>query len=218
MVDRKLLLLGLLRSEEMHGYQLNEFIDSHLGTAVQLKKPTVYRLLNKMADDGWVTYIEERDGNRPPRRVFAITPEGEAAFQQWLRESLVDYEAAVFPGNIGFLFLDAIPPEEAIELLQKRRTRVEGVLEITRAHHVHEQSSQWILLHQACHLNTELEWIDKVIAQLGSQASRSQDHSQERGSIHQVYSEADIPPRSLMDSHGHSGVSGDELGDHPETE
>jgi DNA-binding PadR family transcriptional regulator len=176
MVDRKLLLLGLLRSEEMHGYQLNEFIDSHLGTAVQLKKPTVYRLLNKMADDGWVTYREEQDGNRPPRRVFAITLEGEAAFQQWLRESLVDYEPAMFPGNIGILFLDEIPPYEAIELLNKRRTRVKGVLEVARAHHVHEESSQWMLLHQTCHLNAELEWIDKVIAQLGSQASRFRDH------------------------------------------
>ena len=167
-MDRKLLLLGLLRSEEMHGYQLNEFIDSHLGTAVHLKKPTAYRLLNKMADDGWVTYREERNGNRPPRRVFAITPEGEAAFQQWLRESLVDYEPAMFPGNIGLLFLDAIPPEEAIELLHKRRTSVEGVLEIARAHYVHEESSRLMFLHQTCHLNAELEWIDKVIAQLAS--------------------------------------------------
>jgi hypothetical protein len=130
----------------------------------------------------------------------------------------VDYEPAMFPGNIGFLFLDAIPPEEAIELLQKRQTSVEGVLEIARAHDVHEQSSQWILLHQACHLNTELEWIDKVITQLRSQASRSQDHSQGRGSMQQVHNKADIPPRSFMHSHGHSGVSGEELGDHPETE
>jgi DNA-binding PadR family transcriptional regulator len=167
-MDRKLLLLGLLRSEEMHGYQLNEFIDSHLGTAVHLKKPTAYRLLNKMADDGWVTYREERNGNRPPRRVFAITPEGEAAFQQLLRESLVDYKPVMFPGNIGFLFLHAIPPDEAIELLQKRRASVEGVLEIARAHHMHEEDSQFMLLHQTCHLTTELEWIDKVIAQLAS--------------------------------------------------
>jgi DNA-binding PadR family transcriptional regulator len=172
-MERKLLLLGLLRSKEMHGYQLNEFIDSHLGTAVHLKKPTAYRLLNKMADDGWVTYREERDGNRPPRRVFAITPEGEAAFQQLLRESLVDFKPVMYPGNIGFLFLHAISPDEAIELLQKRRACVKSVLEKARAHHVHVESSPLILSHQTRHLTTELEWMDKVIAQLASQASGS---------------------------------------------
>ncbi|MFA9564800.1 MAG: SDR family oxidoreductase [Acidimicrobiales bacterium] len=51
-MERKLLLLGLLRSHEMYGYQLNEFIDSHLGATVHLKKPTAYRLLNTMVDDG----------------------------------------------------------------------------------------------------------------------------------------------------------------------
>ncbi len=170
-MERILLLLGLLRSHEMHGYQLNEFIDSHLGTSVHLKKPTAYRLLDKMAEDGWVTYREEREGNRPPRRVFAITPEGEAAFQQLLRESLADYQPIVFPGNIGLLFLDAIPPEEALELLQKRRASVAGVLQKAHTHNVHEESYSLMLLHQIRHLTTELEWLDEVIAQLASQSS-----------------------------------------------
>ncbi|MGD8597706.1 MAG: helix-turn-helix transcriptional regulator, partial [Anaerolineae bacterium] len=76
-MERELLLLGLLRSQDMHGYQLHEAIDSHLGMGVQLTKPTAYRLLSNMADDGWVTFREEQEGNRPPRRVYAITPKGE---------------------------------------------------------------------------------------------------------------------------------------------
>ena len=63
-MERKLLLLGMLRENEMYGYQLNEFLETHLGSAVQLKKPTAYNLLNKMAADGWISYREEQEGNR----------------------------------------------------------------------------------------------------------------------------------------------------------
>ncbi len=128
-MERELLLLGLLRAEEMHGYQLNEFIDSHLGSTVHLKKPTAYRLLNQMADDGWVTYRTEQEGNRPPRRIYALTAKGEAAFQRMLRESLARYEPPRFPGNTGLLFLDALSPGEASALLQQRRASVEGLLQ-----------------------------------------------------------------------------------------
>lgn len=171
-MESKLLLLGLLRAEEMHGYQLNEFIDSHLGTTVHLKKPTAYRLLAQMADDGWVTCRKEQEGNRPPRRVYALAAKGEAAFQRILRESLIKYEPFEFPGNAGFLFLDAISPGEASALLRQRKASVAGLLQEARCHPVHEHASALLLLHQARHLATELEWLDEVIAELesGSQA------------------------------------------------
>ncbi len=194
-MERKLLLLGLLRGHEMHGYQLNEFIDSHLGASVHLKKPTAYRLLNNMAEDGWVTYREEREGNRPPRRVYAITPQGEAAFQQLLRESLSDYKPVDFPGNIGLLFLDALPVEEALSLLQKRRAIVESMLQMVHTHEVHHQSYQLLLLHQTRHLSTELEWVDEVIARL---KSGSQDHlNNEEGHIHQGHGETGVLPHQV---------------------
>lgn len=163
-MERKLLLLGLLRSQEMHGYQLNAFIDRHLGARVLLKQPTAYRLLNKMAADGWVTCTEEREGNRPPRRVFSITPAGEEVFQQLLRERIAEYQPMVYAENIGLLFLDALPSEEALELLGKRRASVEGVLQEVGTHEVFEEASSLLLMHQERHLATELEWLDEVIA------------------------------------------------------
>lgn len=172
-MERELLLLGLLRIDEMHGYQLNEFIDSHFGVVMNLKRPTAYRLLNKMADEGWVSTREERKGNRPPRRVFAITPEGEAAFQQLLRESLAKYEPVVPPGDIGLLFLQALPPDEAKALLQTRRASVEAALELVQAHKVDERSSWPLLHHQARHLTAEIEWLSEVITRLASQETGS---------------------------------------------
>ncbi len=165
-MERKLLLLGMLRLHKMYGYQLNEFIDSHLGASIHLKKPTVYHLLNKMAADGWVTYKEERQGNRPPRRVYAITPPGETAFQQMLRQSLADYKPAEFRSDISLAFLDSISAEEALPLLQKRRSIIEELLQTIRGHAEHPGSLQLMIEHQLRHLEVELEWADEVIAQI----------------------------------------------------
>ncbi len=72
----------------------------------------------------------------------------------------------VYAGNIGLLFLEAIPPEEGLELLEKRRARVEGVLQEADTHEVFEEASSLLLLHQERHLTTELEWLDEVIARI----------------------------------------------------
>jgi DNA-binding PadR family transcriptional regulator len=165
-MERKLLLLGMLRMQEMHGYQINEFIDTHLGSSgVYLKKATAYHLLNTMTDDGWVTYKEEQEGNRPPRRVYAITAEGEAAFQKLLRECLVDYKPAEFRSDIALAFLDMLPANEALSLLQKRRAAIEDLLEPIHTFGEHHGGGlQLMLEHQVRHLTAELEWLDEVIA------------------------------------------------------
>jgi DNA-binding PadR family transcriptional regulator len=163
-MERELLLLGLLRSQDMHGYQLHEAIDSHLGMGVQLTKPTAYRLLSNMAEDGWVTFREEQEGNRPPRRVYAITPKGEVAFQRLLRENLVNYEPSDFTCHIGLAFLDELAPEEAVPLLHSRRAGMEELLESTRAHGEHPGSLQLMLERQVHLLAAELDWLDTVNA------------------------------------------------------
>jgi len=165
-MERELLLLGLLRSQDMHGYQLHEAIDGHLGMGVQLTKPTAYRLLTNMAEDGWVTFREEQEGSRPPRRVYAITPKGEVAFQRLLRENLANYEPSDFTGHIGLAFLDELSAEEARPLLRRRRAGMEELLESTQAHGEHPGSLQLMLERQVHLLAAELEWLDTVIARL----------------------------------------------------
>jgi DNA-binding PadR family transcriptional regulator len=165
-MERELLLLGLLRSQDMHGYQLHEAIDSHLGMGVQLTKPTAYRLLSNMAEDGWVTFREEQEGNRPPRRVYGITPQGEVAFQRLLRENLANYQLSDFTCHIGLAFLDELAAEEALPLLHSRRAGMEELLESTRAHGEHPGSLQLMLERQVHLLTAEFEWLDTVIARL----------------------------------------------------
>lgn len=165
-MERKLLLLGMLRMHEMHGYQINELIDAHLGTSIQLTRPTVYKLLGAMVEDGWINYHEEQEGNYPTRRVYKITPEGEEAFQQLLRQNLADYKPISYLGNIGIVYLDTLPVEEAAALLQQRREKVENLVQELRTDEQHEGSYQLMLSFHLSQLNAEMQWLDELIGHL----------------------------------------------------
>ena len=162
-MGKKLLLLGLLRRQEMHGYQLNEFIDHNLASCTDLKKPTAYYLLDKMAADGWISAASEQEGNRPPRRVYRLTEAGETAFQQLLRENLAQYSPVNFSGDIGLAFLDWLAPEEALPLLQAQRQQAAARLEMVKAIPAHGGSLHLIFSHQTRHLQAELDWLDEVL-------------------------------------------------------
>ena len=73
-----------------------------------------------MEKDGWVTHIQEQEGNRPQRRVYSVTEDGEAAFYRLLRENLSTHPSPEFPGVVGLDFLYMLPSEEAVSLLEKR--------------------------------------------------------------------------------------------------
>jgi len=166
-MDRELLLLGLLRKEDMHGYQLHEFINRNMSSCIDLKKPTAYYLLEKMVESGWINEIQEQEGNRPPRNVFQLTAEGEATFQKLLRENIATYHSTKFADDIGLAFLDALAPTEAKALLNTRRESI--LKEMAQAQSIpqHSGSSQLVIDHLVHHLQSELEWLDKVITQIG---------------------------------------------------
>ena len=165
-MNRELLLLGLLRQQDMHGYQLHEFINRDLATCTDLKKATAYYLLNKMADRGWVTQTTEREGNRPPRQVYSLTPAGEQAFQRLLRENLAAYQPVYFSGDIGLAFLDSLPAAEALELLRARRSELAAYLQSLQQAPVHSGTLQWLVEHQLYHLQAEIRWLDQILQQL----------------------------------------------------
>ena len=165
--ERELLLLGLLRKREMHGYQLSEFLETHLVMFFDIKKATAYNLLGKMEERGWVSSHEEQEGKRPPRRVFAITTEGEALFQELLRAALPEHRPAAFPGNVPILFMDALPPEELEELLDQRRDAIRERVVALKTHLDHV--SHPLFDHKLLILTAELEWVGGLMKGLSKE-------------------------------------------------
>jgi DNA-binding PadR family transcriptional regulator len=150
----------------MHGYQLYEYIDQALAACTDLKKPTAYYLLSKMAEDGWITEETTRGGNRPLRKVYHLTARGEAEYQRMLRENLAGYSPVSFAGDMGLAFLDQVEPGEALELLAQRRAALVDALNTLRAVPEHKGSLQLAIEHQRRHLAGELDWLDEVIVKV----------------------------------------------------
>jgi len=123
--ERKLLLLGLLRKTDMHGYMLNAHLDTTV--PVTLKKPTAYHLLDVMEKDGWITHHTEQTGKRK-RKVYRLTKQGDEAFLDLLRQQLSTFTPGEHPDMVSICFLDSLPPSEAVSLLKKRKSRIEDYI------------------------------------------------------------------------------------------
>ena len=172
-MDRQLLLLGILRQQEMHGYELHDFIDNNLASCTDMKKSTAYYLLKKMEEAGLISQETRQEGNRPPRQVYHLTPAGEAEFQRLLRENLSHYTMAYFTSDIGLVFLDTLEPEEALQLLEERRSELARSLSAAERIPGHKGSLQLVFDHMVHHLSAELDWLDTVISRLKEQTEEN---------------------------------------------
>lgn len=170
-MERELLLLGLLRQSEMHGYKLVEFIERDLAICTDLKKPTAYFVLDRMAQNGWIAKTEEQQGNRPARHIYQITPAGEAQFQQLLRESLAHYEPTKFTSDIALAFADGLPESELTAQIEQRRAVLVAALQAAAQIPAHKGFVQLVVDHHRVHLESELRWIDELLKRISTHST-----------------------------------------------
>jgi DNA-binding PadR family transcriptional regulator len=173
--DKRLLLLGLLRIQKMHGYQLQQFFDEHAGSFPSLKASTAYYTLEKMAGEGLVDAKSEREGNRPLRQVYCITAKGEGLFGRFLEENLAAYELEHGGEDIGVAFLSSLPPGRAGELLATKRAKI--VAELEEISGVLSSLPAMKAVHLPLHrsrlrLEADLQWVDMVLGFLQVEKGR----------------------------------------------
>jgi DNA-binding PadR family transcriptional regulator len=122
-----------------------------------------------------VTKSASREGNRPERYTYQLTPQGEKHFDELLRQNLQDTHEVYFNDDMGFLFLSEIPASEARTCLEQKRAGIDKqiayVKQAIAAHHANTPA-YYTLRHHEKHLNTELEWLDELLAQLKKRAVR----------------------------------------------
>jgi len=170
MDERELLVLGLLRSQSQHGYQINEFIDKNLGRVTDMKKATAYSILKRLHQSGYVEVEFEQEGNRPQRQVYTITPAGEEKFLALLRESLSYIENTTPSGNIGIMFLDHLPQSEVIECLTSRLVKVNEMLKALEQvpPHKHGVGVDLALDHRLTIMRCNRDWLENTIKKLSN--------------------------------------------------
>lgn len=73
----ELLILSLIESEPKHGYDICKLIEARSGGALRFHVTTLYPLLYRLEERGWIQgrWVEKAGQRR--RRYYQLTPEGQ---------------------------------------------------------------------------------------------------------------------------------------------
>lgn len=77
-------ILGILTYFPLNGYQLGKILDKAINSFWNASLSQIYRELGVLEKRGYVTSTIQEQGDRPDKRVYSITPEGQKAFDKWL--------------------------------------------------------------------------------------------------------------------------------------
>ena len=118
----ELAVLSLVREEPMHPYLMQRLLrERHKDEVLVLKRGSLYHAIQRLVRAGWIEAAEVgRDGRRPERTVYRITPDGQSALLNWLKQRIAvpHPSASDFMGSLSFLV--HLPPRDALEQLQTR--------------------------------------------------------------------------------------------------
>lgn len=130
-----LAVLVLLFERPMHPYEIAATLKiRRKEMSIKLRYGSLYTVIEGLQKEGLIAAKETvREGRRPERTIFAITPEGLARMRSWMRE-LLGTPVKEYPQfEAALSLLPAVPPAEATELLEDRARRLADSVEELRA-------------------------------------------------------------------------------------
>ncbi len=81
-------ILGLLNYGDMSGYEIKTIFQQSLNYFWTAQTSQIYRELQSLEKDSWVTSTLVVQKGKPDKKVFSITEAGKEELQKWLREDL----------------------------------------------------------------------------------------------------------------------------------
>jgi DNA-binding PadR family transcriptional regulator len=168
-------VLALLREAPMHPYQMQRLLhDRHKDELLVLKRGSLYHAINRLVTQELILAVSSgRDGRRPERTTYRITPEGRRELTRVLRQMVAvpRHESSEFMAALSFLlFLDH---DDAIARLEERARRVEEEAEAIEAgmkaasayvERINLIESEYLLTMRGAELN----WVRDLITELRS--------------------------------------------------
>jgi DNA-binding PadR family transcriptional regulator len=182
----ELAILGLLKEQPLHGYELKKRLTGVLGARATLSFGSLYPALGRLERSGSVTAVDVTPGTAPVpmtgslggevaayraraarparsrrnRKVYAITASGEARLRELLRAPAHDDREFL----LQVAFCRQLLPAERLELFHRRRDELQARLQARpvggRDHYlrsVRERDSQSIA--------HDIAWLDRLIAE-----------------------------------------------------
>lgn len=98
-------LLGFVYEHPLHGYEIYRQLSAPTGLwqVWRLKQSQLYALLAKMEKAQYLTATLQAQDARPPRKIYALSESGRAAFHNWLetpvthaRQMRIEFRAKLY--------------------------------------------------------------------------------------------------------------------------
>lgn len=120
MREQELILLGLLKENPKHGYEIKRKIKEILSLFAGIDLKSIYYPLRMLEKKNLVVKRISKPGRRPTRIVYALTPKGESRFNELLSSSLLNFKRPKFSLDLSLYFLNYIKPKVAKRRLRAR--------------------------------------------------------------------------------------------------
>jgi len=190
----ELAILGLLKEQELHGYELKKRLSAALGLFSSVSFGSLYPALARLEAAGAVKAVEANDAppavipmtgsmtgeaaafraRRPPKRggrakkVYGITERGEKLFEELLEaDSASAEDDRAF--NLRLAFCRYLPPEARLGMLERRRAQL--VERLARARSTIRASKERmdaytrsLMEHGTEATERDISWLDTLIA------------------------------------------------------
>jgi DNA-binding PadR family transcriptional regulator len=183
-------ILGLLKEQELHGYELKKRLVENLGLASGVSFGSLYPALSRLETAGAVKAVESRMAATVPhtgslggelaalrarkpvaarggrgKKVYGITERGEQLFEELLAaETQSSDDDRVF--NLRLAFARYLPPDARIGMLERRRAHlVERLIQLrTRFKAARDGYARSLVEHDQEAAEHDLTWIERLLA------------------------------------------------------
>lgn len=189
----ELAILGLLKEQQLHGYELKKRLQETLGPLSSVSFGSLYPALARLEAAGAVTVVESASAAAPipatgslggeaaafrarhatrrrgrSRKVYAVTPRGEELFEELLAaDSASGDDDRAF--NLRLAFARHLPPEARLGMLERRRAQL--VERLARARAVLRARTgrvdpyeRSVMEHNTRSTEHDISWLDHLIA------------------------------------------------------
>jgi len=169
-----LAVLELLAEGPMHPYEMKQKMHER-GTerAIPSKGASIYDAVERLTRAGFIEpVVTNREGRRPERTIYQLTPAGADELDSWLHE-LLEEPSREFPRfTAALMFLGALRRrDEAIKVLERRAAAFEAQIassnaiirdlpaDLPRLFVIEEEYAQAMR-------RAELDWLRRTVAEL----------------------------------------------------
>jgi DNA-binding PadR family transcriptional regulator len=127
-------VLGLLAEQQLHPYAMRARMRErgHERT-VRGGGASLYDAVSRLERAGLIEVVSSsREGRRPERTIYQITPDGKAELQAWVRAGLVELDGPdAFQTAIAFMYV--LQRSEVTELLGRRAAALGALIDEAEA-------------------------------------------------------------------------------------